>query len=177
MRTIHRQRWNRWLLAAVLPVALLGTGCHATGMGWIPSSLAPGDKATFGFSFDGPTIDSPTGTLSGSYHDPQGRLASGAVVSVDLKGTGKLSPCSTDPRCQTLAPPSKGGCVAGEPDYQSQNQKVPGGGFLFLLLCDVDGDGQTDGTGSDFIFIQVDTGPYTGYRNFGNPQGEITVRQ
>ena len=171
MRSIHGQRWNRWLLAAVLPVALLGTGCQATGMGWIPSSLAPGDKATFGFTFD-----STTNTFSGSYHDPQGRLANGAVVSVDFKGTGKLSPCSTDPRCQALAPPSKGGCTIGVPDYQSQNPKLPGSGSVSLLLCDLDGNGRADGSGSDFIAIAIDDGPYTGYRNQGNPQGEITVR-
>ena len=160
--------WRRWLVLGLLPALLLASGCQATGMGWIPSALVPTDKATFGFVFDG-----TTSTLSGSYHDPQGQTASG-VVDVAFKGTGVLRPCKAgDPACGH-APPTKGGCLAGELPYQSQNPKFPGDGLFFLLVCDLDGNGP--GVDGDFVFLTVDTGPYTGYRNLGNPQGNITVR-
>jgi hypothetical protein len=46
--------------------------------------------------------------------------------------------------------------------------------MVFLLVCDADGNGAA--TEADTIFIQVDTGPYMGYTNSGNAQGNITVR-
>ena len=159
--------WRRWLLPGLLPALLLASGCQATGMGWIQSNDGV-DKATFGFVFDG-----TTSTLSGSYHDPQGTTANG-VVDVAFKGTGVLRPCKAgDPACVN-APPAKGGCLTGELPYQSQNPKIPGDGLFLLLVCDLDGTG---GPGADFILLTVDTGPYTGYRNLGNPQGNITVKQ
>ena len=160
--------WRRWLLPGLLPALLLASGCQATGMGWIPSTDGV-DKATFGFVFDG-----TTSTLSGSYHDPQGQTATG-VVDVAFKGTGVLRPCKAgDPACVN-APPAKGGCLVGVPNYESQNPKFPGRGMFFLLVCDLDGNGASmDG---DLIFLQVDTGPYAGYTNMGNPQGNITVKQ
>jgi hypothetical protein len=161
--------WRRLTLSVLLPVALLLSGCSATGMGWIQSSLDPTAKATFGFSFDGTTQ-----TFSGSYHDPQGRTGRG-VVDVSFKGTGKLNPCSTDLRCQQLKPPTKGDCVFGEPPYQSQNPAIPGDGLVFLEICDLDGNAVADT--QDSILIIVDTGPYAGYTNGGNPHGNITVKQ
>jgi hypothetical protein len=141
-------------------------------MGWIPSALVPTDKATFGFVF---VFDGTTSTLSGSYHDPQGQTASG-VVDVAFKGTGVLRPCKAgDPACTKAPANAKGGCLAGVLPYQSQNPKLPGDGSFFLFVCDLDGNGASmDG---DLIFLQVDTGPYAGYTNMGNPQGNITVKQ
>src|SRR4051794_335583 len=156
MSKFHWRRPGRRALVVLLPFALLASGCSATGMGWIPSQLSPGDKATFGFSFDG-----TTSTFSGSYHDPQGMTVAG-VVDVAFKGTGKMNSCSTEPRCQQVGPPSKGGCLSGEPAYQSQNPKVPGSGTLFLQLCDADGDGDVSLLGGDSILVLVETGPYMG---------------
>jgi hypothetical protein len=143
--------WRLFLLAAGL---LLATGCQATGMGWIPSaSLAdPTAKATFGFVYDGTTE-----TFSGSYHDN--------ALGVAFKGTGVIK----------AGPPpagvnAKGGCLMGEPSYESQNSSRPGGGLLLLVVCDL------DRAGNDFIYIQVETGPYAGYSNSGMPSGNITVR-
>ncbi len=177
---------RRLLIAVLVPVLLWSTACSATGMGWIQSSNAPvdpnctdpttqfcTDKAVFGFKFDG-----TTSTLSGSYHDPQGSTDQFGVVDVAFKGTGVLNPCKAgDPLCVNAPADTKGGCLAGEPQYQSQNPKIRGGGDFFLLLCDLDGDGTAGTAGTDFIFLTVDTGPYTGYRNLGNPQGNITVKQ
>jgi hypothetical protein len=157
---------RRGLLLGLLPALLLASGCQATGMGWILSNDGV-DKSTFGFVFDG-----TTNTLSGSYHDPQGTTMLG-VVDVAFKGTGIVRPCkAADPAC-VKAPPAKGGCLVGEPQYESQNPKIPGSGMFFLLVCDIDGTG---GPGTDFIFLTVDTGPYRGHMNTGNPQGNITVR-
>ena len=161
--------WRRWLRLGLLPALLLASGCQATGMGWIPSALVPTDKATFGFVFDG-----TTSTLSGSYHDPQGTTTMFGVVDVAFKGTGVMRPCKAgDPACVN-APPAKGGCLLGELQYDSQNPKIPGSGFFFLLVCDADGNGPS--VNGDFVLLTVDTGPYTGYRNTGNPQGNITVK-
>ena len=158
-----------WLVFGVVAM-VLGSGCQATGMGWIPSPLNPADKATFGFVYDGTTM-----TFSGSYHDPQGQTVSG-VVDVAFKGTGVVRPCKAgDPACAKAPANAKGGCLAGVLPYQSQNPKLPGDGSFFLFVCDLDGNGASmDG---DLIFLQVDTGPYAGYTNMGNPQGNITVKQ
>jgi len=78
----------------------------------------------------------------------------------------------------------QGGCIAGEPKYQSQNPKVPGSGMLFLVLCDGDSSGGVSLEGGDAMLVQVDTGPYEGYTNSCDPaalepctslQGNITV--
>ncbi len=168
------RRRPRWWLAGLLPLALLAAGCQATGMGWIPSAGVPTDKATFGFSFES-TSDGTTSTLSGSYHDPNGPTATG-VVDVAFKGTGVLRRCDrSDPTCQSAPATTRGGCVGGAPPYESQNPRLPGGGNFSVVLCDLDGNGQATGDGSDFLLIEVLSGPYTGYHNFGNPQGNITV--
>lgn len=173
MRVLVHHLRRHVLAVALLPLAVLLAGCTATGGGSIPSN-DPTAKATFGFSFDAP-LDAPTSTFSGSYHDPQGVVSLLGVVDVAFKGTGQLHKCTpSDPLCAT-APPAKGGCIAGEPSYQSQNPAIPGGGTVFLFLCDLDGGGVT-GDGTDSIFLQVETGPYTGYTNSGNPSGNITVK-
>jgi hypothetical protein len=153
---------------------VLLAACTASGAGTLPSNDAT-RKASFGFTFDG-----TTSSFSGSYHDPRGQildLGNGTVlatVDVDLKGTGRLHPCTpSDPACAG-APPVKGGCVVGEPAYQSQNRLFPGGGIMFLLVCD--GDGVNSTVDDDSIMIDVETGPYTGYQNQGNPSGNTTVK-
>ena len=175
-RSSRTGRVGRLVFGAVVPLLLLLTGCTASGMGWIPSNDVV-DKATFGFSFD-----AGTSTLSGSYHDPRGTLlaengGTGGIVDVAFKGTGVMHDCTgaTDPACKS-APPSKGGCIGGVAQYTSQNPVLPGGGQVDLTLCDLDGNGVA-GTGEeDFILIIVLDGPYTGYRNQGNPSGDITVK-
>jgi hypothetical protein len=166
-----------WLVFGVVAM-VLGSGCQATGMGFIQSALIPTDKATFGFVYDGTTM-----TLSGSYHDPQGQTAFG-VVDVAFKGTGVLRPCKAgEPACAKVpARAAKGGCLFGNPSYTSQNPKVPDTGptelqRLTLLVCDSDGTlGSSSPFPDDFILISVDTGPYMGYTNAGTPSGNITVK-
>jgi hypothetical protein len=46
---------------------------------------------------------------------------------------------------------------------------------VFLEFCDGDGDGEVDVGGTDAILVIVDTGPYMGYANAGNAQGNVTV--
>jgi len=173
MSKFHWRRLGRRALL-VVPFTLLAAGCTATGGGSIPSQLLTG-KATFGFTIDVGDTTTGTGTWSGSYHDPQGVTDAG-VVDVAFKGTGKAHPCNTDPLCVKLAPPTKGGCIASEAAYQSQNPKIPGSGTVFWFVCDMDADGQPDVDGTDTLFVQVDSGPYTGYTNSGNVQGNITTR-
>ena len=161
--------WRRVLVTGAVPAVLLLAGCTATGMGWIPSNDGV-DKATFGFTFD-----DTTSTLSGSYHDPQGMTAAHGVVDVAFKGTGVIQPCKvSDAACGHAPANIKGACAEGDPSYESQNPKLPGSGTLHLQVCDVDGNGAANP--GDFISITVSTGPYTGYHNQGDPQGNITVR-
>jgi hypothetical protein len=138
-----------WLL---LPAVLLVTACQATGMGWIPSAIDPSQKATFGFVYDGTTQ-----TMSGSYIDHAG--------TVTFKGTGVM---------RAGPPPAgmkvKGGCIAGEPMYESRDRNNPGTGVLTLIVCD-------GGGSEDFIGIIVTTGPFAGYQNSGTPSGNTTVTQ
>jgi hypothetical protein len=47
--------------------------------------------------------------------------------------------------------------------------------MFFLNVCDLDGNGVANE--GDSILIQVDSGPYMGYANSGNPHGNITVKQ
>jgi hypothetical protein len=61
-------------------------------------------------------------------------------------------------------------------EYQSQNRALPGDGMFFLFVCDLDGNGAVSTSGEDLIAIFVVNGPYTGYSNTGNPQGNITVK-
>jgi hypothetical protein len=145
-----------WL---VLSAILLATACQATGAGWIPSALDPSEKATFGFVYEGTTQ-----TFSGSYHD---RGCALTFCDVTIKGTGIL---------RTVPPPAgmnvKGGCLGGEPTYESRDPARPGVGLLTLVACDGGGAGETD-----LIAIIVTTGPYAGYQNSGAPSGNITVTQ
>jgi hypothetical protein len=167
------------VMAALAAIAVL-SGCTATGGGWIPSN-DPTQRATLGFSFTSSATSPDTTTFSGSYHDPRGQvldpLGGGAVVvDVDFKGTGRLHPCTpSDPRCAT-APLAKGGCLLGDPTYLSQNPRLPGGGTFFVVVCDLDGNGVAGVEGEDSIDLFVDSGPYTGYVNTGNPSGNITVK-
>jgi hypothetical protein len=149
----------------VVTIAVVLSACtQATGMGWIPSSGVPTEKATFGFVFDG-----TTGTLSGSFHDRHGLIA-GQIIEVAFKGTGVMKP--------KPPPPDLGdyGCVWGTNlSYDSQNPNVPGSGTFVLVVCDFDHFTQPSPT-KDFIFITVDSGPYLGYHNEGLVQGgNITV--
>jgi hypothetical protein len=169
MQKSHRVSWQRRLAVAIVPLALLGAGCTATGGGSIPSAGSPAEKATFGLNVDGTTQ-----TFSGSYHDPVGFTTMYGMVDVAFKGTGKVNPCSTEPRCQQ-GPKTRGTCLFAEPTYESQNRSLPGSGLVFFELCDADGDGDVDVDGTDTILVIVDTGPYAGYTNGGSPRGDITV--
>jgi hypothetical protein len=142
-------------------------------MGWIPSRLVPGDKATFGFDVV-TNYDAGTSSFSGSYHDPQGMSVNGQIVSVDFKGTGVLK---KGPPPAGAPADAKGGCLLGMPTYESTNPNMPGSGQFELVVCDMDGNGLS---ASDMILLQVQPppvgGPYSGYQNGGSAQGNITVK-
>jgi len=157
------RRWG-WRLAVVVIALGLSACTQASGMGWIPSAGVPTDKATFGF-----VVDETTSTLSGSYHDPHGQIASGMIVEVAFKGTGVMKP--------KPPPPDLGdyGCVGANPSYDSQNPALPGSGTFSILVCDLDHFTKPNPT-QDIIFIAVDAGPFQGYQNSGVVQGgNITV--
>lgn len=134
---------------------IFATACQATGTGRILSTVDPEIHASFGFVYDGTTQ-----TFSGSYHDH--------TNGVRFKGTGVMK--AGPPPAGTKI---KGGCLMGEPTYESQDPSNPGVGMLTLLVCDADGDAAV--TADDYIGVLVVTGPYVGYFNEGSPSGNVTV--
>lgn len=167
IRGLRRPGLPSLALCGVLVVAV--TGCQATGMGWIASNV-PTDKATFGFKFD-----DTTNSLSGSYHDPQGTLPTG-VANVAFKGVGVMRKCAQNNlTCAKLLPGTKGGCLIGSPEYQSQNPALRGGGHVELVVCDSTDPFTGEVTDTDFVSVDIPDGPYAGYHNQGEPHGNITV--
>jgi hypothetical protein len=120
-------------------------------------------RATFGFVVE-PTSDTDVGRFSGSYSDPQfnGVLGIGSVQGVRLRGAGVIE-------ARTLGSPSPRTerCIVGELRYESTDPNVKGSGMLQLLACDIDEPGADE----DGLYINVLSGPYAGYTNFGFVQG------
>lgn len=141
------------LLPVSLVALLLFTGCAIkfTGGGWIVSaSGVEGEKATFGFTFDG-----PAGRFQGSYHDEG--LWNGEEVR--LRGTGVVS---------FAGPDFDNNCMDATLSYESQNPRLRGSGELELTACD---DGEPGPSAGDDIAIIVISGPYSGYSDGGDIMG------
>ena len=156
--------WRRWVLIGLLPAMLLASGCQANAGGWIPSNDGI-SKATFGFVFD-----ALSNTFSGTYKDPNGQTPLG-TLDVDIFGTGVVR---TGPPGQFQAVLCTGSTVFGTTPYQVNSGAFKGAtGTLDLFLCDLDGNGKANE--GDFLSITVTSGPYTGYRNAGFVQGNISL--
>jgi hypothetical protein len=53
---------------------------------------------------------------------------------------------------------------------------MPGTGTVFWFVCDMDADSQPDVDGTDTLLVSVESGPYAGYENSGDVQGNVTTR-
>ncbi len=167
-------------VSIVLLLVLSACAAKASGMGWMQSN-GGGKKATFGFVYnctkgtfnlDGTVVLCTEALFEGSYHDPQGTLTDelGAIIAtevdVDFQGEGTM--------VTVPALPGFNNCM-GNPAllYESQNPDMPGDpngpdGTLNLIACD---GGEPGPSSNDFIFIDVTSGPFTGYRNAGPVEG------
>lgn len=161
MITAPRRLLTRRSVLLLAPIAVLLTGCTATGGGTIHSNDLV-STATFGLNAD-VEVDPMTGditqaTFSGTYHDANGKIAL-RNVDVSFKGTGVMKP---KPGLRT--PGSI--CLNGVFTYTSQNPMVAGSGTVDMTLCD--NNGVLDPGGAlldDDVTINVLTGPYSGYAN------------
>lgn len=97
------------------------------------------------------------------------------VIGVDANG----NPITSCPQCQALVALLNPGQVFGlgaadfEVDvaYRSTNPAFAGNGQAFACVSD-NGQGRKS-TGEDVAFVQVLSGPFAGYTNFGSVQGNI----
>jgi len=134
-------------LLAVSALAL--AGCTANGGGWIYSAVGA-KKATFGFTWrtDDSLTQSTTGELAkGSWSD--------GYVKFRIANGGIDFPTGPD-------------CVAGSGQYVSTNRNYPGGGDLYITICDYGEPGPTAG---DYVDVDPQGGPYDFYENSGTLQG------
>lgn len=164
-------------IALLIGVASLGlAGCQGkvTGGGWLLSASGQaGDKANFGFN--GTQCD-PEGELSGSfnYHD---KNAPGFTGGVKVHSTVTAASLCTefDPTgvceeiCFGLEGFNPGTTYILVFEYRSTNPQVPGDGFGIVCVND---SGEGKAADPDRLAIVLE-GPYEGYFNSGQTQGNI----
>jgi hypothetical protein len=169
----------RLCASAVLALALVGCaepGFFSVG-GWIPG--AEGGKANFGGYVDACNLSDPIGHFT--YHDKgiplrlEGHVTDGAKCDVFQEG-----PISEEcARCQITAaiilqdPGAALGDDLGyaEITYRSLDKRNnPGVGTAFMCIADY---GEGANASADFLYIEVMDGPYDGYVNSGEVQGNV----
>ena len=150
-----RTRRPLFFLGVIAVSALLFAGCKATGGGYIQSAFDPDKKANFGFVWQ-TTEDPEKFLVKGHWSD--------GPVKFKLDGGFILTFTDGDD-----------GCGFGEAQYTSISKTQPGSGTLQVILCD---EGEPGPTNGDALFIQVHSGPYSGYTNFGELQGgNLQIKQ
>jgi hypothetical protein len=171
-------KFLRLCASAVLALALVGCaepGFFSVG-GWIPG--AEGGKANFGGYVDACNFPTTYGHLT--YHDKgyplrlEGHVTGGAQCVND--GGEPSAACV---QCQAVAIDKLGWSsfpVAdlgyAEITYRSQDKRNnPGTGTAFVCVADF-GEG-ANADDPDFLYINVETGPYGGYENWGEVKGNI----
>ncbi len=138
-----------------------------TGGGTIVSASGNG-KANFGFN-----ADSCSGTAKGNFnfHDMNFGADTGGVK---MNGSvGKADHCvasGTGERVNTMCTECADGYLVTL-DYKSTNPKKPGEGQA--TVCAKDNGQGMKATSSDSIWVRATSGPYAGYYNKGNVQGNI----
>ena len=120
----------------------LDSGKWKTRCGW---NECPDGKATFGFHLD--LTDEENPKVNGVYHDHS--------CGVDLKFTDGVDVDWFQ---------NNGSCLEGELNYASLDPKNRGDGELEFKVCDF-GEGAPDK--GDTLYINVTSGPYDGYENYG----------
>lgn len=195
MRRIAIARFLRGLVLSAGAAALLlglsacrpGTGPlsvpgFVTGGGWLPSAdKIPGDHANFGLVGEQCDLNQPpTGHFN--YHDIADPAYEGGVkmngTLADATKCVSGSPGFVTNACHVCAaikgivPPgvSPEGVYGLDVNYRSTNPKCPGIGAA--VVCVVDG-GEGFNATADAAAVRVQTGPFAGYSNEGEVQGNI----
>ncbi|MDH5630861.1 MAG: hypothetical protein OEY96_11980, partial [Gammaproteobacteria bacterium] len=149
------------------------TGCNnatngkVTGGGTIASAAGEG-KANFGFNGD-----SCSGQVTGkfNFHDKDfGAETGGVKMNGTVKATDHCVASGTGTKLNTMCSQCANGYLITL-DYKSTNPKKKGNGSAMACVKD-NGQGMK-ATSSDSIWVKVTSGPYSGYNNNGNVQGNI----
>ena|SRR5919202_1523183 len=170
---MFRTRIKSLITLPAMAGVLLLTACQASGGGTIASTgscaAGPGGQttpatATFGFTATTNTDPQVTSlmTFQGNLTD---RCAAG-FGPVNLRFNGRLTPVPPPP----FVPPTFGGvCVLSEASYVPVGASNLEGGVATVLACDQAVASPDDPTASpsDFVSIDVSSGPYAGYSNSG----------
>ena len=129
-----------------------------SGGGFMASAVDPGEKANFGFHYDG-TTEPPK--IHGTYHDK--------AAGVRIRFTGVVQAYSGD------GDPNK--CMVAEILYKPLGNKLIDG-MGGVVACDKVNEGEIPVGGSecesypcDFLAIIIATGQYGGYMNSGQVIG------
>lgn len=151
------------------------SGCaepaKVTGGGWIPS--AETGKANFGFKGD-----SCSGPVTGqfNYHDKNAqaggvKVQGEVVTAVKCLADSDLGSLPAPEFCSTVCALGVGLPALGvEVNYRSTNPNARGSGTAFACVAD---NGEGANATSDLAAIAIVSGPFTGYTNAGEVQGNI----
>ena len=178
-------------LALSAAVALTLVGCAAPGFfslgGTIPTEdttkVGKKYKANFGGYFDACNLNRTYGHVT--YHDKyatsvpvrlEGHVVDAAqCVDFGLNAEVGCTKCQgwvEDATGLDLDFPEQGSLGYAKIRYRSQDQKNnPGNGTAYLCVADF-GEG-ANADDSDYLLIKVTSGPYDGYLNSGEVQGNI----
>ncbi len=165
---------NKLLIPIILLIPFLVNGCSkkpdaniittgkVTGGGWMGSaSEEPREKANFGFNMARCEVETPTiGHIT--FHDKSlGVKIKGQIDSILFCGDADV--CHID-ECPDDSYEAK-------ISYKSTNPKMPGSGIAFACVTD-NGEG-VNAILPDEGIIEVETGPFQDYFNFGQVHGNI----
>lgn len=149
-------------------VALASGACdRSTGGGRLDGANG---RASFGFTADGCDFpDSFKGNVQYQDHDGGQKFNGDVVYARQCLVGGDCPVC--DPLRITLGFPLTLGDYEVGINYRSTNPNFPGDGTAVLCVTD-NGEG-VNSTGSDTAIVQIQSGPYAPYLNYGSIRGNV----
>ena len=158
---------TRTLFVCLALTALLVSACdRATGGGKLDGVNG---RASFGFNGDGCDTTNFKGQVQYNDQDGGQKLHGDVVYARQCLVGGDCPVC--DPLRITLGFPLTLGDYEITVDYRSTNPAISGGGTATVCLTD-NGEG-AKAVDSDSAIIQVQSGPYAGYLNYGSISGNV----
>lgn len=155
------------LFCLVLALLLISVGCdRVTGGGRLDGVNG---RASFGFNGDGCGGTDFKGQLQYQDHDGGQKLHGDVVFARQCVVDGDCPVC--DPLRIQLGFPLTTGDYEVTVDYDSTNPAIPGSGTATVCLTD-NGEG-AKAVDADSAIIQIQSGPYAPYLNFGSLRGNV----
>lgn len=154
------------LFCLVLTALLLSSCDRATGGGRLEGVNG---RASFGFTGDGCDFPVFKGQVQYNDHDGGQKFNGNVNYARQCLVGGDCPVC--DPLRISLGFPLTLGDYEVGVDYQSTNPAVPGSGTAILCFTD-NGEG-ANAVASDNAIIQVQSGPYAPYLNYGDIRGNV----